>query len=202
MHGPVGIPWICGPAGSITVFERMLTVWLTVVLLPALSVQVPVATWPAPLLLNVTGGVQEAMPDSVSAPVNVTVTGVVFQPLASGAGVTVAVTAGAVLIEHDGQSFRGFRISRIIGAEVSEGGGSLGADCDRGGTRGNRAAASLCSGERVEWCNHAASALKPICPAFSTLQPTSTDCFSFQKFGPTRGSVRCPAVPLKLDQFR
>jgi len=69
----------------------------TALTLPALSVHVPLADRPVPSELSVTGAVQLAMPERLSAPVNVTVTLVLFQPAALGAGEAVAVAVGSVL---------------------------------------------------------------------------------------------------------
>jgi hypothetical protein len=63
---------------------------------PALSVQVPEADCPAPSELNVTGALQEAMPERASNPLKLTVTSVLFQPLAFGAGEGLALAVGAV----------------------------------------------------------------------------------------------------------
>ena len=54
--------------------------------LPALSVAVPVALWLVPLALRVTGLVTEAIPESASVALKVTVTGVLFQPFALATG--------------------------------------------------------------------------------------------------------------------
>src|SRR5258708_30855565 len=64
---------------------------------PALSVQVPEAERLVPSALRVTGASQWSIPESVSAPVNVTVTLVLFQPFALGPGEAVAVVVGGVL---------------------------------------------------------------------------------------------------------
>jgi len=48
-------------------------------------------------VLSTTGAEQLAMPERLSVPLNVTVTSVLFQPLASGTGDAVAVATGAVL---------------------------------------------------------------------------------------------------------
>src|SRR5213075_3010207 len=65
--------------------------------LPAASVQTPEADCPAPSVLSVTGDAQLAIPDKPSAPVNVTVTLVLFQPAAFGLGAAVALAVGGVL---------------------------------------------------------------------------------------------------------
>src|SRR5207248_1680570 len=67
--------------------------------LPAMSVAWPVADWLAPSAVNMMGGVRlpGRTPDSESEAVNVTITGLLFQPPAFAAGDCVAVTAGAVL---------------------------------------------------------------------------------------------------------
>ena len=48
-------------------------------------------------MLSTTGAEQLAIPERVSVPLNVTVTSVLFHPLASGTGDAVAVATGAVL---------------------------------------------------------------------------------------------------------
>jgi len=65
--------------------------------LPATSVAVPFTTWPAPAVEITCGGVHEAIPESVSAQRNVTVTDPVFHPAAFGVGDALAVMVGAVL---------------------------------------------------------------------------------------------------------
>jgi hypothetical protein len=64
---------------------------------PALSMQVPLADWFAPSVDSSTAAEQEAIPDSVSVPLKLTVTLVLFQPFAFGAGDAVADALGAVL---------------------------------------------------------------------------------------------------------
>ena len=58
----------------------MLRVKGVTLMLPALSVHVPPADWPAPSLLSVAALVHVSMPDSASVPVKLTVTSVLFQP--------------------------------------------------------------------------------------------------------------------------
>ena len=67
--------------------------------LPAWSVRCRCADWPAPSAVSVNGQppVHVATPDSASVPVKVTVTSVLFQPLALAAGAGCAVMVGAVL---------------------------------------------------------------------------------------------------------
>src|SRR5712691_6360883 len=66
--------------------------------LPALSVQVPgPAVCAAPSALSVTGAVQKSIVDRASVPVKVTVTSVLFQPLAFASGNWAAEAVGAVL---------------------------------------------------------------------------------------------------------
>lgn len=72
----------------------MLTFTLVVAVTPALSVAVPCTTWFAPSVATVTGDGQLFTPTFVSEHVNVTVTLEMFQPLALGAGLSVAVTVG------------------------------------------------------------------------------------------------------------
>jgi hypothetical protein len=64
---------------------------------PALSVHKPLAVWPGPSVLSVMGAVQLAMPERLSAPVNVTVTLVLFHPAPFGAGDAAAVAVGGVM---------------------------------------------------------------------------------------------------------
>jgi len=65
--------------------------------LPALSVQVPEPDCPLPSPSNVICPVQKSMPDPKSVPVEVTVTLVLFQPLAFGTGIALAIATGGVL---------------------------------------------------------------------------------------------------------
>src|SRR5437870_1779279 len=65
--------------------------------LPAISIQAPDADWFAPSVLSRTGAEQPAVPERLSAPVNVTVTSVLFHPLALGSGDTLAEATGALL---------------------------------------------------------------------------------------------------------
>jgi hypothetical protein len=77
----------------------MLTVSVTGALtVPATEVHVPVASWPAPVFDNEMGAVQPAIPEplTLSVPEKVTVTGVLFQPLAFGGGVAVYEEMGWV----------------------------------------------------------------------------------------------------------
>src|SRR5437660_173540 len=74
----------------------ILTIATAVAVLPALSVTVPVTLWPAPSP-SVVGAGQEATPESASLQVKLTVTSVLFQPLALGAGLGEALMLGAVL---------------------------------------------------------------------------------------------------------
>ena len=73
-----------------------LTIAGSVAVLPALSVAVPVTTWPAPSSATTLSAVHEAMPDSASSHSNVTVTSELFQPCAFAAGVSVCEIVGEV----------------------------------------------------------------------------------------------------------
>lgn len=73
------------------------TVAVAVALFPATSVAVPETVWLAPLVETVVGLGQVAMPDNESLHVKLTVTGVVFQPFALGAGERLAEIVGSVL---------------------------------------------------------------------------------------------------------
>jgi hypothetical protein len=65
---------------------------------PTKSVHVPEGdVCPAPSVDTVTGALQNAIPDPASFPVKVTVTSVLFHPLAFADGLTLAVAVGAVL---------------------------------------------------------------------------------------------------------
>src|SRR5439155_4050106 len=63
----------------------------------ALSVAVPDTDWPAPCALSVTGDVQLAIPDPLSAHAKLTTTSVLFQPAAFGVGARAPVIVGAVV---------------------------------------------------------------------------------------------------------
>src|SRR4051812_43359510 len=73
-----------------------LTVALSVKVLPALSTAVPGTAWSCPSVLTLASGEQVATPDSLSSQWYATVTGLLFQPVAFGAGVTVWPTVGLV----------------------------------------------------------------------------------------------------------
>src|SRR5579859_6471182 len=73
-----------------------LTAVVTVAVLPALSIAVPCTSWPAPSFETVIGAGQDAMPDSASVHVNVTVASLLYQAAALGMGATVAVMVGVV----------------------------------------------------------------------------------------------------------
>src|SRR5438552_440684 len=70
---------------------------VVLVLLPALSVAVPVADWAAPAALRVIGLVQLAIPERTSDPRQPSLTSASFRPLASAVGRPRTVIAGAVL---------------------------------------------------------------------------------------------------------
>ena len=71
-----------------------LIVTLVVEALPAISSATPVTIWFAPSATTVTGSVQLARPDSVSAHINSTVGETLCQPLAWGGGTTFASMVG------------------------------------------------------------------------------------------------------------
>src|SRR5579859_1501076 len=77
--------------------SSILTVAVVVLVFPATSVLLPVASCPLPSLVNANGEAQVATPESVSAQVKLTVTLVLFQPNDVGWGVSVAVIEGGVL---------------------------------------------------------------------------------------------------------
>jgi len=71
-----------------------LTVTEVVALFPALSVTVPDTTWCAPSFVSKTGEGQDATPLVLSKQVKLTVTFVLFQPAAFGAGLMVPEIEG------------------------------------------------------------------------------------------------------------
>ena len=71
-----------------------LTIIETLAVFPALSVAVPLTVWLAICVLTVTGAVHVAIPDVLSAQVNVTTTLLLFQPAALGAGCATPVIVG------------------------------------------------------------------------------------------------------------
>jgi|SRR5689334_8297757 len=73
-----------------------LSVTLVEAVFPALSVAVPLNTWPAPAVLTVMGDGQLSVPESASLQVNVMVAGAVTTPFEPGSGETAAVMVGAV----------------------------------------------------------------------------------------------------------
>src|SRR5579859_1273808 len=75
----------------------ILTMAVVLALFPALSTAVPVTVWLAPSLVNDTGALHEATPDSASAQLKLTVTEVLFQFAVFGGGATCGTTVGAVL---------------------------------------------------------------------------------------------------------
>src|SRR5688500_11475696 len=64
--------------------------------LPAASVALPVADWPAPSPLSACGAVHDATPERASVQVKLTVTVPLFQPFALAAGNGLPVMPGAV----------------------------------------------------------------------------------------------------------
>ena len=68
----------------------------SVAVLPALSVAVPVTSWASPSSATTWSGVHDAMPETASAQVNLTVTSLLFQPLAFGAGASVCEIVGVL----------------------------------------------------------------------------------------------------------
>src|SRR5215212_3696703 len=74
---------------------------VTVVALPALSIAVPLTVCPAPSPDNTWSAGQLAMPDSASAQVKCTVTGVLFHPFAFAAGESVAMIVGGSVSEPE-----------------------------------------------------------------------------------------------------
>jgi hypothetical protein len=63
---------------------------------PATSETVPLMICPTPSVVTVCGGGQLTTPDKLSEQVKVTVTGVLFQPVAEASGDCVAVIVGGV----------------------------------------------------------------------------------------------------------
>ena len=75
----------------------MLIERFTLVVLPARSVAIPVTTCAAPSFVKVTGLLEVAIPERPSEVLKLTVTLVLFHPLALGAGVATAAMSGGVL---------------------------------------------------------------------------------------------------------
>jgi hypothetical protein len=92
--------WSAGRSGvAVTVggvLSMLIPLAVAEALLPALSVQDPVADWPAPSVEIVTGGSQASIPERASVPLKVTTTSVLFQPFPFGAGAAAAETLGGV----------------------------------------------------------------------------------------------------------
>lgn len=65
--------------------------------MPALSTAVPVSLWPAPSPVKVVGPEQLAIPEPVSSHSKLTVTPVLFQPLALASGVRDPTIVGLVV---------------------------------------------------------------------------------------------------------
>lgn len=81
------------------VLSTLIPLTVDVAELPAKSVQVPLTDCPAPSADRIVGagGLPAASPESLSAQVKLTVTFVLFQPFALGAGVREPVMLGGVL---------------------------------------------------------------------------------------------------------
>ena len=79
------------------VLSMLIPLAVALALLPARSVQPPVADCQVPSLFNTTGAEQESIPEIPSEPLKLTVTSVLFQPLPFGAGEALALAVGAVL---------------------------------------------------------------------------------------------------------
>src|ERR1041384_7670280 len=77
--------------------RSMLSVMLAVAVLPDLSVAVPAIVWFAPSEVMSCALGHVLMPDSVSEQTNLTVTFVLFQPLALAAGVATTAIVGGVV---------------------------------------------------------------------------------------------------------
>src|SRR4030042_34860 len=75
----------------------MLTVAEAVAIFPAKSVASPLTFCSAPSVVTITGSVTASTPDRLSEALKVTVTSVLFQPLALGSGEAEAVIVGGVL---------------------------------------------------------------------------------------------------------
>ena len=74
-----------------------LIVAAVVAVLSALSTTAPEMSWPAPSVVTLTGGVQEATPLKASEQVNEMMTFELFQPAAFGGGAVATPIAGNVL---------------------------------------------------------------------------------------------------------
>src|SRR5260370_38428587 len=75
----------------------MFTVTLLLAVFPATSVAVPVTIWLALSAVTATGAAQNATPLSASEQVKLTVTADLFQPFASGDGLSAPKMFGGVL---------------------------------------------------------------------------------------------------------
>src|SRR5439155_382461 len=80
------------------VLSMLIEPTVALALLSALSVQVPLADWPAPSALSVVsaGGLPAARPLRPSAQLKLTVTSALYQPLALGARSGLPLIVGAV----------------------------------------------------------------------------------------------------------
>jgi hypothetical protein len=95
-------PFPFGPGVALAVMlgsvrSMLIPAAVTEELFPALSTAVPLADWPAPCELSVIGAVHEAMPDSPSLQVKLTVTVELCHPFAFAGGETANVIDGAVV---------------------------------------------------------------------------------------------------------
>src|SRR3972149_2611356 len=84
-----------GSEGS--VLSILIPPWVSEAVFPALSVQVPIADWPAPSVVTVWLALAETTPESAAGRDPLTVTLVLFQPLALGVVRLANVMIGLVL---------------------------------------------------------------------------------------------------------
>ena len=87
---------VAAPASVGAVLSTLTPLTPALAVLPAASVAVPLALWPAPSP-SVWAAAQFATPERLSAQMNITVTFPLFQPLPFAAGVRLAMIVGAVL---------------------------------------------------------------------------------------------------------
>src|SRR5690242_18125817 len=86
---------VAAPLSAGAVSSTLMAVMLALALLPAASVAVPLDVWFAPSPSVLAAG-QLSIPESASPQVKLTVTSVLFQPLALAAGARLAVIVGGV----------------------------------------------------------------------------------------------------------
>ncbi|WP_157623267.1 hypothetical protein [Terrabacter sp. Root181] len=98
LYQPAAFAFVVGfPDNVGATLSMLIPLTVVVAVLSALSVAVPVTDWSATLPLSVVGAEEDLTPDVASLGVKVTVTSVLFQPLAFAAGVREPAMIGALL---------------------------------------------------------------------------------------------------------